>query len=203
MIIDRSAGSFETPDVDDELVALSASWQTMWGLSEPTGDGLRHAYESRWVRFHTLPEARRRARDERDRVEIDRRQREVLSSLSTRPDALLAIAEDWDENDGAAGWSAEGLPGRRAWRHGSARDPQHTDGRAFFWVDLALRPERSETLLSLAADGVAHVLIAPPELDWLYAPYEGGVDVFVVDTTRRESLRARLGAWLSARADGL
>jgi hypothetical protein len=45
--------------------------------------------------------------------------------------------------------------------------------------------------------------VADPALDWLYHPYDGGMDVIAPSTTERDALRDRHRGWLSARLDGL
>lgn len=66
-----------------------------------------------------------------------------------------------------------------------------------------MRRDRTDLLLELAATGDAHVVIAMPHLAWLLAPYDGGMDVFLIDPRRREALRAYGARWLSPRPDGL
>lgn len=205
MIIDGPTGSFDVPDDASDLASLTATWAGLWGDAEPAGDALRRAYPHRWLRFHTLPDGARPAADEDDRAEVRRRQHEVLSHL-LRPEpsaGLVAIAEDWGAPEGSAGWSAAALPARRAWRRGLPPDPTTGDTIGFFWADTALRRERADLLLELAATGDAHVVIATPHLPWLLAPYDGGMDVFLIDPRRRESLRTHGARWLSPRPDGL
>ncbi|RKS85697.1 hypothetical protein DEU37_2749 [Microbacterium sp. AG790] len=200
---DRFAGGFDAPSADDDLATLTARWQALWARSEPTADGLRRAYPDRWVRFHTFPDGRRLADSSQDRWEVRRRQREVLTQIAGRSSTLVAIAEDWDERDGAAGWSAEALPCRRAWRKGRSGDIEGMAIPSFFWVDSSLGLQRRELLLDLAAAGTAHLLIAPPDLSALYAPYDGGIDTFMLEPSRRKAVREHFKGWLSARPDGL
>jgi hypothetical protein len=61
-----------------------------------------------------------------------------------------------------------------------------------------------DTLLRHVADYViANVLVADTGLRWLYHPYDGGMDVLLPTTLKRDALRDRHLDWLSMRPDGL
>jgi hypothetical protein len=47
------------------------------------------------------------------------------------------------------------------------------------------------------------VIIAPPDDDWLYHPYDGGADVIAASSDARDVLRTRFAAWLSSHPSGL
>ena len=47
------------------------------------------------------------------------------------------------------------------------------------------------------------MIIAPPDLAWLYAPYDGGADVLLANTALRDDLRDRHRQWLSSDPAGL
>ncbi len=53
-------------------------------------------------------------------------------------------------------------------------------------------------LLLVADDAAWGVIICPPGVEWLYAPYDGGGDVIAPDPATRDLLRGRYPAWLPA-----
>ena len=59
-------------------------------------------------------------------------------------------------------------------------------------------------ILGAAAErDLSEVIVGPESLDWLYHPYDGGVDVIARSSEERDCLRAQFAEWLSPRPDGL
>lgn len=77
------------------------------------------------------------------------------------------------------------------------------------WIHLYVSMSRwqdgeLDLLLRLVADDETRgVIIAPPDLAWLYHPYDGGADVITRYKGERDALAARHTGWLPARPDGL
>jgi len=66
------------------------------------------------------------------------------------------------------------------------------------------QPGIFDAMLRLVADNtVANMMIADPQLDWIFHPYDGGADVILPSEDRRDSLKSQFRNWLSARSDGL
>jgi hypothetical protein len=55
----------------------------------------------------------------------------------------------------------------------------------------------------VANDVMEEVIVTDAELNWLYHPYDGGVDVIVSGPDVRDELRASHPTWLSEHAEGL
>ena len=69
---------------------------------------------------------------------------------------------------------------------------------------IVMDRQRLDPLLRLVADEVvSDVLLADPDLRWLYHPYDGGIDVAVSSTSERDAVRERHRDWLSAHPTGL
>ena len=61
-----------------------------------------------------------------------------------------------------------------------------------------------DPVLRAVADGIlADVMIAPPDLSWIYHPYDGGADVLLPTNSQRDRIRERHRDWLSAHPTGL
>jgi hypothetical protein len=94
---------------------------------------------------------------------------------------------------------AELLPDAECWSVLSWPDlePELLFAHAYL-SSVARQPGRLDPLLrEVADDRVAHVVIAPPDLSWLYAPYDGGADVLLGTPALRDELRDRHPDWLS------
>ncbi|MBE1605420.1 DUF3885 domain-containing protein [Actinopolymorpha pittospori] len=69
---------------------------------------------------------------------------------------------------------------------------------------LAWQPGRLDDLLCrVAADEVDGVIIATPDLAFLYAPYDGGADILSATAARRDDLRDRYQRWLPKQPAGV
>jgi hypothetical protein len=62
-------------------------------------------------------------------------------------------------------------------------------------IDILLR--------AVADDEISGVLLGPPNLGWLYHPYDGGADVILSTRAERNELKARHHTWLSDHPTGL
>jgi hypothetical protein len=69
---------------------------------------------------------------------------------------------------------------------------------------ISWQPGRlDEVLRGVADDETAHLIIAPHDLAWLYAPYDGGADVLLATPALRNSLRDRHRQRLTEHPSGL
>jgi hypothetical protein len=97
------------------------------------------------------------------------------------------------------------LPGVECWSVLSWPDLDPVLAFAHAYVNrISWQPGRLDDLLRRVADGeIAYVIIAPPDLSWLYAPYDGGGDVLLSTPVLRNSPRDRHRQWLSSHPAGL
>lgn len=158
----------------------------------------------RWVRFHSLPHAKRYPSTADEYREVLVRYNAVLNEL--RCAAVYLVTPAYDSGDSAAGTEPihVGLhPGAVFWTH--AVDPAGPEVSYDLHVTREdLTPGRLDGLLRYVADGRAcEVVITDTELRWLFAPYDGGMDVIASSAAERDRLAARFHTWLSDRPDGL
>ena len=73
-----------------------------------------------------------------------------------------------------------------------------------FWAKVNWEPSRFDSAIRRRADdrGPTFLLVAL-ETGHVYAPYDGGADLFAPDAASRSAYRAALRAWVSPRRDGL
>lgn len=156
------------------------------------------------VRFHSLPNSKRYAETPEEHAEILRRHYTVLTELlGDEPESgLVCVAVDHPRRDLLSGWTAKLLPGRWPWRIITREDMPESPW--YLWVATGLSRSQLDLLLTAVAEDVAgKVWLTSQCLDWFYAPYDGGVDVFLATAAERDALRARHENWLSAHPDGL
>ena len=106
-------------------------------------------------------------------------------------------------------WSADHGPPDVATPHASRwqtiESIDYFDGPVHVYASSIDYPSAEfDEVLQAAADWqIANVIIAPPDLGWLYHPYDGGADVIAPTTSRRDQLKADFGTWLSSHPEGL
>lgn len=193
---------------------LTARWAKSWRGCRPVSYELGGCLHDRWVRFHSLPRSKRYASNEAEYAEVMRRHLTVLAELVPRGRAdeaggLVVVTASWSGDPrpaprkaelaavlpAAAYWTSvltdDSVPEEQAWTH--------------LWASAAsLHGEDFTRLLRLVADDVTDgVIVTTAEMDWLYAPYDGGADVIAASPDHRDRLRHAHKDWLSAHPAGL
>jgi hypothetical protein len=195
-------GEFDHAEDSGRSRQLTELWEEKWPGCEPVGYLLRSRHPERWVRFHSLPGSKRYADDPEEYRELLRRHRTLLTELMKGSDTspLIVVAVDWGSQDLASGSSREQVPKAWPWRIvDDDFDPEA--GRLYCWVQLGVDEGGLDALLLSTADDEGRFLIAGPDLDWLYCPYDGGVDVLLSSTAERDALRGRHAGWLPSLDD--
>ncbi|MET7301774.1 hypothetical protein [Embleya sp. NPDC005575] len=187
-----------------DLARLSADWRTHWGGCPPLGHLLKEAFPEKWVRFHSLPDSRRYARNDSEYRVLLERQHTVLADLGAPPRLVVVgcACGDGVEPAGRSRQLAALAPGAywRSVRSGDAADPDvHVYAGSLPNTPAALDP----LLRSVADDETAGVILAPVGLDWLAHPYDGGLDVIARSPVERDALGASHPDWLSRHPEGL
>lgn len=195
-----------------DIKRFDATWRARWPDCRPIGHELRSSVRDFWVRFHSLPESRRHARDDADYDELLARHFTLLdelnSSVSAPDEGLRVVTVSWSASPHRSGRPpalVSAVPEATHWQS----LPYHLDGSDPVLAHLhvsatAADPDALRALLLLVADdGAADVIIGPPDLSWLYHPYDGGGDVIAPDPATRDRLRNRYADWLPRNPQGL
>lgn len=187
-----------------------ATWRRHYGDCPPVGFLLRESYPDRWFRIHSLPASKRYPESAAE-----------LSILLARHNALAAdiLGEDAPcvvvtnpEYNGATTTRPRGARqlaalGLQPLMTIAADKP--IEGGTPWWISLeaARLAWRSRSLDDLLTD-VANHLLAPfvimaESSGRVYAPYDGGADLFLESPADRDQLKEKYAAWLSPDPSGL
>ncbi len=72
-----------------------------------------------------------------------------------------------------------------------------------FWVTSGITGGNLDAVLTSIAEDEGRCVFTNSSVDWLFCPYDGGMDVFAPTPHDRDVLKARHTDWLSPRPDGL
>lgn len=191
-----------------DTAELTLRWRQSWPACPPIGHVFRHHMPDRWVRFHSLPAARRYPTTPAEYHEVLHRYNAVLAAMAaeTGSATIYLVTVDYGDADLAAGTEPihTGLhPGAQAWMR--AADP--ADSESVYGLHVSREDFATGSLDDLfryvAEDRTSGVVIADTSLRWLFHPYDGGMDVIADSPGERDRLAARFSSWLSDRPDGL
>jgi hypothetical protein len=196
----RLGGAFRYEQSSARSRALNELWGEKWHGFMPYLLHGRPELEHRWVRFHSLPGGKQFAEDDDESAEILKRHTSLLTELTahSRTDSITVIAVDFSAYD-SGGWTEEVIPDAWPWttfiNQVGAAPSAEDDIVCYFWVAGANRVEHLDSLLTAAADGIGSFVVVPPSLDWIYAPFDGGADVYLPDARTRDWLEYKYRLW--------
>jgi hypothetical protein len=162
---------------------LSALWRRRWPKGPPVAHELRTAYADRWVRFHSLPGAKRYAETEEEYAIVLDRYNTVLDELFAGEDVYV-VTVGWS-------WEPDGpeMPERRREVHGEgtrrltlAHDDELDPGfHSYTHLYADRRPWQRGAIDGILREAADDVLATSEE---------------------RDRLRARHADWLSGHPSG-
>ena len=188
---------------------LLARWEAWYPDSLPLGHHLRERYPNRWLRIWSLPGGQRWPESERDWTELLRRHRAAGDRVLSPAGDCALIAAFVDESARLGDrWLAETFRLEPLLR----LEAQKLDEAAASddaEIDLWFAPTRwggrlvEEAIRRRAQDQGPLFLLVALESGQVYAPYDGGADLFAPEPEAVPQLRAILREWTSPRRDGL
>lgn len=188
---------------------IERRWQQLHPTVPPIGFLLAEEYPDRHLRIHSLPRAKRWPTTGREHAEI--RRRHATMAADVLGERLQRATLFYGERSGrtvreaatAIGMPAASLPllwdlPDKMW------DPD--DGCfsvpiAIFGSMSALTPAQFESLVSLVAEDRCRAIVADLESCRIYAPYDGGADLFYPTEVDRDAAAIRFESWLPSEAD--
>lgn len=145
-----------------------------------------------WVRFHALPQSKRYAENATERAIILSRANMLGTALLGvgTPCWIVEARADEAEGHGEFIGSYEEEEDAPVWRY-YVREQD--------WISGAFDTE----IAAIADDGPAYVLWISRETGGIFAPYDGGFDLFPSSEGDVEHLQTTYREWRSDREDGL
>lgn len=181
------------------MTASQQIWQKAYQCL-PLGYVLRESYPSRWLRIHSLPDSKRYPENNAELKVLFQRHRKVAHEILGTESTFIIYCPSYN-SDGRF----DPLPNSKyTWIKSftSLSSDQNTK-IDFYCSDVELKNGSFELLIEkVAMDKLEAVFLNPISFE-IYAPYDGGADIIVANSERRDSLKQKFENWLSKRADGL
>lgn len=177
-------------------------WRSSFGDSLPAGFHCRASLSDRWLRVHSLPESKRYAETEAERSELLHRQNAVATYLLGDGAHCELLVTRFGEKSEWLPWEELPLNGKV---------PEHVmsaaadgDELQFFALPVVWQSNAfNDLILAIADDRTGPVLFADMQRSCIYAPYDGGADLFFRSQHDSDVARVKFQVWLSNREDGL
>lgn len=185
---------------------ILAYWNSKYAPSLPLGYHLRKNHPEQWFRIHSLPGGQRYAKSAQAYSTILHRQNLLLEDLiGAGTEVAILHCQFGDVN--------RQFPKHLLTPYGEFQQvkveqipPQtHSESLAIgiFVKFEAWYPKQHDALLRAIANDETRAIFVCPSRNCIVAPYDGGVDVILNSSKRRDALKEKYKAWLSPRLDGL
>ena len=181
-------------------------WKKEYPESLPINHQLKWIYLNRWFRIHCLPQSKRYAESAEEYKIILDRQNELIDDLFEE-DSEIAISFGLYSNDLTNEKLTDFGKFQKVWTIDLHREnPLEYAEEIYF--DVFVKMERwkkegqNEILKAIANDEIRAMFICPSK-QCVIAPYDGGVDVIVDSSEKRDRLKIKYKDWLSHREDGM
>lgn len=180
-----------------------ARWQAWYPDTAPHGYEMRASHPDRWLRIHSLPGSKRYPESDADRaILLERHNAVATEALHGAPSVLLGYdyygVYQFPAHHLLRAWVVDAPPVLRI-----APDDDEADATSVFEGRIDWVPGAMDELLLHVADDRIRLLLLNWDTGAVYAPYDGGADLFWPTPAECRIARQRFGAWLSPRVDGL
>ncbi|MES2706152.1 MAG: hypothetical protein V4726_06050 [Verrucomicrobiota bacterium] len=181
-------------------VTVNLEGRNIRSAVQPTGWALRAAFPDRWLRIHSLANSRRYAETEEEWGELRSRHRHATSFLFCEGQLGFLIVPWMRAPDGVfreLGLTpSQELPGYQPDDDEPPNGPFHI--APLHWSFDSFLP-----ILEAVANDATRAVFVSADTARIYAPYDGGADLFFPAPDLLPAARTALADYLSGRADGL
>jgi len=191
---------------------FSEFWETEYPEAYPINNELKWVYPDRWFRIHSQPKSKRYADTEEEYQIILERQNQLIDDIIGEGTDYISTFNLYTNdicNDSYKQLSdyieyflAESVNLK------DVRPDDYNDDEDEAIMDIYMhnniwKSGSKNQVLKLIADDEIEVIFTCPIKKCIIAPYDGGVDIIVESTEKRDLLKIKYRDWLSAREDGL
>ncbi|SIR50984.1 DUF3885 domain-containing protein [Pontibacter lucknowensis] len=185
-------------------------WNKEYPEALPINHELKWMFQDRWFRIHSLPESKRYADSEDEYKILLDRQNKLFEDLIGEGEEI-AISFGLYTGDDIINDNYKELTDFGEFQKVLTIDLHKERPEEYEYVmylDLFVKIEkwekdsRNDILKAIANDEIRAMFICPAR-KCIIAPYDGGVDVIVDSSEKRDKLKTKYRDWLSDREDGM
>lgn len=184
-------------------------WNNEYPESFPINHELKLVYPDRWFRIHSLPESKRYAESADEyKIVLDRQNQLISDLIGEESEVAISFGlYRWDSTNDKYKELTDFGEFQKVLRIDLQKErPEEYEDEMYFDIYVKIEKwkngKRDEILKSIADDEIRAMFVCPSK-KCVIAPYDGGVDVIVDSTEKRDRLKAKYKDWLSDREDGM
>ena len=185
---------------------FEAYWRKAFPDCDPAGYMLREQLPERWWRLHSLPLSKRYPDDENEMKIVLHRANAVASDILGNGAACWTVSSVFHklEEKFQTKWEQKVQHPhdmQRAFKWQAYDDEQvfHAYAGSCCWWPI----KQNDLLSQLANDEARDILWISKKTDAIFAPYAGGVDIFMPPNEGVEDYKKKYRMWLSEHPDGM
>lgn len=173
----------------------------------------RHLFTDRWFRIHSLPESKRYAENESEWKILLSRQNGIISDLLTDKSDFLLVTGGYTSEDCIEMYPIDEVNSIKKFPFVylapidlNKVNPDEFDKGQFYtpmFSEQNWQPHKFDNLLKDIAEDSLRAFFISVDNELIIAPYDGGIDFILKDTSTRDFYKKKYSSWLSAREDGL
>lgn len=192
--------------------AFPQQWNRRFPGIEPVGYEMRNSGAGHWVRFHSLPESKRYADTDAEWRELLARQNELAAAVLGEDRACWLVQSCWERHPDDSAFRGVNDPFQAVADYGlepalvTVREPD-TEFEQRWEACVSLTTWSSgrfdQLLRQIADDEAAPTLWFSSDIGAVFAPYDGGVDLFLPNESAVTELTEQHPDWLSSYPTGL
>ncbi|MGI9054894.1 MAG: DUF3885 domain-containing protein [Pyrinomonadaceae bacterium] len=195
---------------------MSDEFQNYWRDNFPNCPPVSYIFKDKlnefWFRIHNLPQSKRYAENEDEMREILRRQKILFNDVIGEEENCFVVCLGYDNKTPVEIYKVKFPALTKLLSKESESislqtiDPdEETD--IFFPVCFGRQKITFKILeqifVAIADDEINYLFVLDPKLKRIFAPYDGGVDVILERSAKRDEFKKKYKDWLSSRTDGL
>jgi hypothetical protein len=187
-------------------------WAGRYYNSIPISHVFKRDYPERWLRIHSLPQAKRYAEDEIEWAILLGRQNRIISDIFGENLQVLLVTGIYSDKMALESCVEKVHNALKPYVFTkleamdlSSRSSEFFEEGIFYTPEFAevdWKVDRYDDLLKAIANDELRAFFVSPEKNVIIAPYDGGVDIILEDIETKEYCKSKYHQWLSARSDG-